>query len=36
MNVKNVEAMKRMKRRRTDYEYKELFQYQRACLQACI
>lgn len=33
MNVKNVEAVKR---RRTDYEYKELFQYQRACLQACI
>lgn len=36
MNVKNVEAVKRMKRRRTENEYKELYQYQRACLQACI
>lgn len=36
MNAMNVEVVKRMKRRRTDYEYKELFQYQRACMQACI
>ena len=36
MNAMNVEVVKRMKRRRTENEYKELFQYQRACMQACI
>lgn len=36
MNAMNVEVVKKMKRRRTENEYKELFQYQRACMQACI
>lgn len=36
MNAMNVEVVKKMKRRRTENEYKELFKYQRACMQACI